>query len=660
MSTTLVNQNVPSRMFIDVITGGITNQEDRERVIVELGKNADLMQLGLDMHENMSSFMQMFGITFNEKNEIMIPTGDCEKDLKQLKNKIRGGNTQKGGFYEKGKPLPLYLEDQIPNLLFLRDDTYYYMCKIENTTENNGIVQLFNAQMAFMCDETRKFITKTVNDQDNENDRNKNIDDYMEGIDLTLQIPVIAKTRKKTTDMKKFDNIKFNADEKDKTTKGKVISYTEFDRNDNDNDNKSAKFTVTFDIITESITIVPSVPAVPETHFPGTGHKFGTPGQVENPSVLQVVQQEKRMREQSLPTACTAAAGGADKAACKSFEEESNSKQCKFAAPGDMLDDSNFIQYHNFNEQIRAQYVFTTSNMDTFITSEINNTDTVKHGWNNDVTTQFERAVARFQNDLALKDVLKRNRQIYVFLIMAVMILIILYTLFRVFSGVWGKLFTWMLSFSPLAQVVLFMAILGVLGFFRTPIIDIGERVIPFDWILGSVINTGISDTSRDQFIEDVKEIRTLITTVQIVTEENKKLIQDNIAKLTQGADGFGKMVSVSGGKKRKTIKIKKQTSYKRKHKLIQSKKKHRKRVVTNKKRGGGGDYWKDLFLYLRNLINCTIVKSDVNNTQEILYNFTQQLSDIKKPTKKQLKQLDPLLSLIELFNPLLLQSKGN
>jgi hypothetical protein len=535
------------------------------------------------------------------------------------------------------------------------------MCKIENTTENNGIVQLFNAQMAFMCDETRKFITKTVNDQDNENDRNKNIGDYMEGIELILTIPVIAKTRK-MTDVKKFDNIKFNADEKDKTTNGKIISFTEFDHNDNDNDNKSAKFTVTFDIITKSITIVPSVPAVPETHFSGIGHKLGTPGQVDNPSALQLVQQE-RIQKKYQPTACTGAAGGGDDADCKSFKEESNSIQCEFAVSGAMLDDKNTIQYHNFNEQIRAQYVFTTSNMDTFITSEINNTEPVKHRWNSDVTLHSDRAFNRFQNDLALKDVLKRNRQIYVFLIMAVMILIILYTLFRVFSGVWGKLFTWMLSFSPLAQVVLFMAILGVLGFFRTPIIDIGERVIPFDWILGSVINTGISDTSKRQFTRDVKEIRTLITKVKIVTEENKQSIQDNIAKLTQEADGFGKMVSFSGGKKRKTIKIKKQTSYKRKHKLIQSKKKHRKRVVTNKKRGGGGDYWKDLFLYLRNLINCTIVKSDVNNTQEILYNFTQQLLAIKKPTEKQLKQLkqlDPLLRIIELFNPLLLQSNGN
>ena len=96
------------------------------------------------------------------------------------------------------------------------------------------------------------------------------------------------------------------------------------------------------------------------------------------------------------------------------------------------------------------------------------------------------------------------------------------------------------------------------------------------------------------------------------------------------------------------------QYKHKRKHKSIQSKKKHRKRVVTNKKRGGGRDYWKNLFLYLKNLINCTIVKSDVNNTQEIMNNFTQQLSGIKKPTKEQLKQLDPLLKLIKLFKPIL------
>jgi hypothetical protein len=91
MSTTLVNQKdtSPSDTFIYVITGGITDIKDRETVINKLTENTDLMQLGLDMHKNMSYFMQMFGITFNENNEITISTGDCEKDLEQLKKKNR-------------------------------------------------------------------------------------------------------------------------------------------------------------------------------------------------------------------------------------------------------------------------------------------------------------------------------------------------------------------------------------------------------------------------------------------------------------------------------------------------------------------------------------------------------------------------------------------
>ena len=105
MSSTLQLNNLDNRSssdtFIKIITSGITDKKDRERVIVELEKNEDLMKVDRVMDDTMNSLFQVFGITFNQKGNIIIPTGDCGKDMAQLKKKYQDMIHKKEVFMKK-------------------------------------------------------------------------------------------------------------------------------------------------------------------------------------------------------------------------------------------------------------------------------------------------------------------------------------------------------------------------------------------------------------------------------------------------------------------------------------------------------------------------------------------------------------------------------